>query len=280
MKLIHVTDIHLTANKTNIAGLNPFQNFKQCLDHIVEHNADADRMIVTGDLAHKGHIDAYQQLDALLYEFPIATDLVIGNHDDRNNFFCVFPNAFRDENNYVQGIKNTKAGRFIYLDSVEGQEDEIRKSHAGFYDKQRFDWLEKALNDAQAEQIQTCLFMHHHPRDVFVTPCDAIGFQSQQGFRQLLKRYQDTVKYIFFGHCHLPISGTIAGIPFASLRGTNHQVIPDFGEDKNFKIAALSPSYNVVFFDQNDVVIHTIDYAFNGSYSEVGTTWKEWEVVG
>ncbi len=280
MKLIHVTDIHLTADKTDIAGQNPYQNFQYCLQHIMQHNADADRMIITGDLAHKGQLDAYQQLSNSLAEFPIHTDLVIGNHDNRDLFYQVFPDAFQDQHGFVQGVTETVAGYFITLDSVSAGEYGSSQSHAGFYDKERFDWLHDVLNNVRQQHSKACLFMHHHPRDILVAACDAIGFQAQQQFRKLLIDYRDCIRYVFFGHCHMPLSGTIASIPFASLRGTNHQVVPDFSGHTKFKMAALNPAYNVVFFEQEDVIVHTVDYRFHGKCQEVGTSWQDWEKYG
>ncbi len=280
MKLIHITDIHLTANNKNIIGLNPADNFKQCLEHIKKNHSDADRIVITGDLAHKGHIEAYANLSHYLDKISIPVDLVIGNHDNRENFFAIFPSAYKDENGYVQGYTDTDIGRFIYLDSVGGTLENPQLSHAGFYDKKRFQWLEQQLMIAKEKHLPTFLFMHHHPRDILVKPCDLIGLQEKQQFNQLLKKYNDIVKYIFFGHCHLSLSGITAGIPFSSLRGTNHQVLPDFSGNPKFKITPLSPAYNVVFFEESDVIIHTIDFTYTKQHKEVGTSWEEWDKYG
>lgn len=274
MKLIHVTDVHLTAGRKPIAGLHPYDNFSRCLKHIAQVNGDADRMVITGDLAHKGEPDAYQQLTELLDDFPIPTDLVIGNHDVRDNFFAAFPEAYKDDHGFVQGTLDTPAGRFVFMDTAG------ERSHAGFYDDKRFDWLTEVLVTAASDRVKVCLFMHHHPRNVGVTPCDTLGLQSQDRMRALLTTYRDNIRYLFFGHCHMPLSGMVAGIPFASLRGTNHQVIPDFTGAKAFKMAALNPAYNVVFFDDEDVVVHTVDYSFAGDYREVGTGWEDWQKYG
>ena len=280
MKLIHLTDTHLTARKSSIAGLNPYENFRICLSHIMRNNRDADRIVITGDLAHKGHIDSYLQLKECLHQIPIPTDLVIGNHDNRENFYSVFPQAHQDENGFVQGVTETPAGLFVFLDTVHDGKYGSQKTHAGFFDQARFDWLTLQLEKAKSTDQKVCIFMHHHPRNVLVKPCDAIGFHQQQEFRKIVSQYRDQLRYIFFGHCHMTLSGTFSGVPFSSLRGTNHQVIPDFSQDEKFKMAALNPAYNVVFFEKDDVVIHSIDYAYEGEYEEIGTTWSEWVETG
>jgi 3',5'-cyclic AMP phosphodiesterase CpdA len=280
MKLIHITDIHLTSENKKIIGLDPNDNFKKCINHINNQHPDADRIVITGDLAHKGHIEAYQNLSTYLKSISIPVDLVIGNHDHRGNFFSIFPHTYKDEEGFAQGYTDTTIGRFIYLDTVGGTLSTPQISHAGYYDKVRMEWLEKQLLSSKEQNIPAYLFMHHHPRNILIKPCDILGLQEKDEIQALFKKYNDTIHYIFFGHCHLILSGVMAGIPFSSLRGTNHQVLADFSNSRKFKVAPLSPVYNVVLFEKDDVIIHTIDFLHGEKYKEVGTSWEEWDKYG
>lgn len=55
MKIIHISDIHLTVPGEEMGGLNPHARFARALAHVVENHADAARIIITGDLAHWGN---------------------------------------------------------------------------------------------------------------------------------------------------------------------------------------------------------------------------------
>ena len=85
MKLIHISDIHI--NPEPILGIDPVANFRACLDHVAEFHADADRIVISGDLTHHGRRESYEQLRDMLAESPLQGDaaprLLIGNHDDR-----------------------------------------------------------------------------------------------------------------------------------------------------------------------------------------------------
>ena len=66
MKLIHISDIHLTAPGERMGGLNPHRRFAQALDDVRAQHSDATRIIITGDLTHWGEPAAYASLaDAL-----------------------------------------------------------------------------------------------------------------------------------------------------------------------------------------------------------------------
>jgi 3',5'-cyclic-AMP phosphodiesterase len=270
VKLVHITDIHLTAEEGPLHGLDPQANFKACLEHVATHNADADRIVITGDLTHWGEAEAYEKLKGFLVDVATPIRLLIGNHDNRATFLSVFPDHPRDPNGFIQYSDKTPAGRFVFLDTNEPE------THAGHLGPQRRDWLAAELDAARGANENVYLFMHHNPRDVLVNASDKLALRDQAEFRALLLEHGDTVRYVFFGHCHYPLSGTIAGIPFASLRGTNHQCVPSFPGGEKLQMAPLAPAYNVVLFDEPDVVIHTIDYGYQGPIELAGTGWRDW----
>lgn len=268
MKLIHITDIHLTREGGTVLGSSPGKNFSECLEHILVHHGDADLCVVTGDLTHWGEPEAYAYLRDILSGFPIETRLLIGNHDDRPAFRAAFPGAPCDVNGFVQWSEPTRAGRFIYLDTNEPG------THAGHYGPDRQDWLRGEL---EANGGEACyLFMHHHPSPIGIRAMDDIGQADAQDLRSILFDYQDRIGHIFFGHCHLPLSGTVCGIPFAALRGTNHHGWQDFTGSPFLKGADLTPAYNVVLLENADCVIHTIDFNYRGPIAEFGTQFEDW----
>lgn len=257
MKLIHISDIHI--HPAPILGIDPVANFKACLDHIAGFDADADRIVITGDLTHHGRLESYQQLKEILAWSPLQGDLeprlLIGNHDDRDTFRSVFPEARCDDNGYIQWTEDVAAGRFVYLDTVE------KGTHAGHLGRDRLAWLRRELMRAVDDGVAAWLFLHHNPTAVHVANADAIGLIDEGEFLTLLLQFRPVVRHIFFGHCHFTLSGAIHGIPFSAPRSTCHTCWPDFsGDAGRMGYGDLVPNYNVCILTEHSAVVHSIDF--------------------
>lgn len=279
MKIVHISDIHINAEP--ILDLDPVENFRKCLAHVEEHQHDADRVIITGDLTHHGLAESYGLLKEMLAGSSLTGDraprLLIGNHDRRETFAAAFPDAKRDRGGFIQWSEETPAGIFIYMDTVEPD------THAGAYCEERRGWLEGELETARSQGKPAFLFMHHNPTTVHVANADQIGIRDEAELKALLARHRDTVRHIFFGHCHFSLSGAFAGIPFSAPRSTNHPCWPDFsGDPLRMGYGALQPNYNVCFLGPDDVIVHAIDFLDAGKVKWEETTEEGWipEAVG
>lgn len=102
MKLIHLTDTHLTAPGEALYGTFPAQRLRACVDSINREHSDAELCVITGDLAHKGDPAAYVEMAAILSDLNMPVQLLIGNHDDRGSVCEHFPQLQRDERGFVQ----------------------------------------------------------------------------------------------------------------------------------------------------------------------------------
>lgn len=268
MKFIHITDTHLTVDDEVLFGTCPGERLSECLAHAARHHRDAERCVITGDLTHWGEEGAYRELQRRLDGFPLEVRLLLGNHDRREPFRAVFSHVPVDSGGFIQSVDVTGAGRFIYLDTTQPL------THAGHYCAARQQWLRTQLE--VAGDMPCYLFMHHHPAPIGVHAFDVIGQTDSAALLAIFKAYRDRIRHIFFGHCHLPLSGTIAGIPFASLRGTNHQSWQDFTGHPKLKAAKLAPAYNVVLIDNDNCIVHTIEYTYGGPIVEFGTAFEDW----
>jgi hypothetical protein len=106
--------------------------------------------------------------------------------------------------------------------------------------------------------------MHHNPIPTHIPPVDTIGLMNGAAFRSILARYARKVRHIFFGHCHLPISGSTAGVPTTSLRGTNHASIVRFSERDVLLGSDLPEAYGVVFAGADYVTVHMVEFGYAG----------------
>ncbi|MDX2205425.1 MAG: phosphodiesterase [Hyphomicrobiaceae bacterium] len=254
MKLIHMSDIHLTAPGQTIGGRDPNANFERALAHALADHADAELLVITGDLSDWGDREDYVRLKARLGALPIPARVCIGNHDDRTRFLEVFPEA-RDGDGFAQSVLDTSAGRCLFLDTW-GPE-----THAGHFCAARQAWLEARLEEHGGPFL---IFMHHNPIPTHLGPMDQIRLLEDVAFRRIIARHAARIRHIFFGHCHMPLAGSTAGVPTTSLRGTNHASIAIFGEKHLLSASDLPEAYGVAFVGPDYVTVHMIEFGYSG----------------
>jgi hypothetical protein len=64
----------------------------------------------------------------------------------------------------------------------------------------------------------------------------------------------------FFGHLHRPIFGSWRGIPFSTLRGTNHQVALRLEDTAKVPGSHEPPQYGVVLLGEDSITMHLHDF--------------------
>lgn len=254
MKLIHMSDIHLTTPGNTIGGRDPNANFERALAHVLQDHSDAELLVITGDLSDWGDREDYIRLKTRLSALPMPTRVCIGNHDDRATFLDVFPEC-TDDAGFAQGALDTSMGRCLFLDTWEPQ------THAGHYCAARKTWLERQLAGHDGPFL---IFMHHNPIPTHLGPMDQIRLLDDQAFRGIIARHAGKVRHIFFGHCHLPLAGSTAGVPTTSLRGTNHAAIAVFSETSLLSRSNLPESYGVAFVGSDYVTVHMVEFGYDG----------------
>ena len=252
MKLIHLTDTHLVEPGQILYGLNPLERLNLAVASINSLHADADQVVITGDLTHLGQLGAYHALHESLAALKPAYTLILGNHDNRELFRSVFSDALEDKNGFVQGVQETAVGQFLFLDTNQPG------THSGWYCANRLHWLSEQLK--RSGDTPKYIFMHHPPFDVALEPMDRIGLVQRDEFLQVLSPYLGYVRHLFFGHVHRPISGSWHGVPFSTLRGTNHQVWLDFEAKGDIPGSHEPPAYGVVLMNGDTVLVHTHDF--------------------
>ena len=244
MKFIHITDPHLVKPGETLWGLDPQARLNACLDDVARHHADAAFCVITGDLADRGESAVYDSLRDRLAHFPLQTNLLVGNHDDRANFLKVFGGA--DAAGHVQSTIRRDGRSFLFLDTLKGP-----PSSAGLFDAPRRAWLAAQL--AQAKGTPVFLFMHHPPFAIGHPLMDLIQLDDGEGFAQLLHGHD--VRHIFFGHAHRPMSGQWRGIAFSALPGLSHQ-LPLIGGSVPTVYSDEPPMYSVVLLEDDRTIVH------------------------
>ncbi|TPK85242.1 MULTISPECIES: phosphodiesterase [unclassified Mesorhizobium] len=243
MKIIQLSDPHLMAPGGLLYGSDPLARLDACLADIGENHADADLVVISGDLTNDGERAAYAALRERLAQFSPACRLMLGNHDDRAVFLEMFPHAA--EQGFVQSVFDGSEGRLILLDTLDSGQVEGRLCAA------RLGWLDERLQEAHDRPV--FLFMHHPPFRIHMPVLDAVKLADADTFHDLLARHGN-VRHIFAGHVHRLIAGSWRGIPVSTLRSTNHQTALDFSD--SWSLGHESPAYAVIFIDADGVIVH------------------------
>lgn len=268
MKLLQFTDIHLTEPGKTIAGRDPVANFRKALEHALTCHSDAEAAFITGDLSDWGEEADYVRLREILAKFPIPTHLCIGNHDDRPTMAAALPEAF-GEDGFAQRSVPLSQGTAITVDTW-GPE-----SHAGHFCEARAASLEAAISSADGP---VWLFMHHNPVPLNIAPMDKIMLLDAERFAAVVAPHAAKIRHIFHGHCHLPLCGSLYGIPFSAPRGTNHAGWPDFANKDFLAGADLPEAYAVIYADAAHTMVHMVEYGFDGEIRSGGSPdYAEWD---
>jgi 3',5'-cyclic-AMP phosphodiesterase len=253
MKLIHITDTHLVAPGHTLYGLDPRARLDAAVADINRHHANAEVVVITGDLTHWGEPEAYAGFAESIGTLRCPVVTLVGNHDKRAACLASLKQAPRDPNGFVQGVLDTPAGRLIFLDTLD------EASHAGQMCAARLDWLKTTLGSTPTDR-SVVIFMHHPPFAVGIHAMDEIALKEREAFRAIVAPHANQIRHLFFGHVHRPISGSWQGIPFSTLRGTNHQVALDLDPAAPHLASHEPPAYAIALIEAGSVVVHTHDF--------------------
>jgi 3',5'-cyclic-AMP phosphodiesterase len=246
VKIIHVSDLHLMKPGVKLWGFDPLARLDACFADIARYHSDAAFCVISGDLTDLGEAEAYQILKERLASFPLETHLLIGNHDSRENYFLVFPDAPRDANGFAQYHITRDGFSFFFLDTLKGP-----PSSAGLYCDQRKAWLADAL--ARRGDTPVVLFMHHPFFDIAHPLMDKIKLDDSESFARLVAPHK--VRHVFFGHAHRTISGQYRGIPYSAPPSLAHQV-PLVAGSVDTVYSDEPPIYAVVHFVPDQTIVH------------------------
>lgn len=267
MKLLHFTDIHLTGLGKTIGGRDPNANFDKALAHALALHSDAERIFITGDLSDWGEAEDYARLLARIADLSVPVELMIGNHDDRTTFLDAFPEL--DTEGFVQRVVPLSLGHAICLDTWGPQ------THAGHFCEARAAWLADQLSALPGPVF---LFMHHNPVPIHVAPMDEIMLLDHARFAETIAPYAAKIRHIFHGHCHLPLTGSLHGIPLSAPRGTNHAGWPDFAATRLLSSAELPEAYSVIFATETTTLCHMVEFGYAGEIKGEGSPdYADWD---
>ena len=212
--LLHLSDTHLLADGNRLYGsVDSASHVERLFADVELSGGRPDAIIVTGDLADKGEVDAYARLRAIVE--PAAERLgsrllwVMGNHDNRANFRTELldqepSQAPIDKVDFIGGL------RIITLDTT------VPGSHYGEVSDRQLEWLSNELSTPAPDG--TILAMHHPPVPSMLDLSVSVELRDQASLAQVLRGTD--VRSILAGHLHYSSTATFAGIPVSVASAT------------------------------------------------------------
>lgn len=214
LKFLVISDLHLVPEKQLSKTLDTAARLESCIATINARYADADFVVIAGDLADLGEEAAYLRLRDLLRPLAIPAYITLGNHDDRPTFLGVFGADMADETGCVNHVIDAKGYRVIVLDSSEpGRVD-------GVLTPAQIDWL--TLRLAEAADRPVIVVVHHNANALHIA-ADRIRLLDDAPFLATLKSHPD-IRQVIAGHVHLTSTAMCHGIPFTTLAGGHYSV--------------------------------------------------------
>lgn len=242
MKIIQITDPHLVPPGERLHGFDPAERLQRVVADILARQADADLVVITGDLCNDGEPLAYAFLAESLAALTCPVRLLLGNHDARPAFRAAFPDHPCDPSGFVQSLLDTPHGRLLFLDSHEPG------MIGGRYCAARAAWLAEAVRGAGPQPVT--VFIHHPPVPDDIAHFARIGLHDKETIMSLLRAHPGGLRHIVFGHLHIAMTGVTAdGIPFSSGQSLARRLICDLNDPALWWTRG-APCYRILLLDQ------------------------------
>ena len=197
--VVHLSDVHATIGELLYGQVDGVARLEQVGEYVVAAGVTPEAVIVTGDLAQRGHSAAYPAIDRSLTALgervgaPVFT--VLGNHDVRADARVL--DGHRDGHYRVVTVGDV---RIVLLDSSTGE-----------LDAEQLDWLAATL--ARPHGTGTIVALHHAPVPSPLPALSKIGLREPALFAAAIAG--SDVRLILAGHYHHPMTALFHGVPVA-----------------------------------------------------------------
>ncbi len=214
-RIVQLTDLHLQAHPAVLYnGINADHHLQQCLAWIRVLEPQPDLLLLTGDLCHQGHLNAYKRLYGMLQQTGIKHLWLAGNHDDKAVMEPIYGALLGAPYQYALGGN----WQLLLLDSNYQPDGR----GGGSISKVHLQQLESQLQHLTDQHILIAL--HHNPVSVQAHWQDDIMLANGAELVQLLQFYQQ-VKAVICGHVHQVLDRQVHGRRFLSAPATSVQFV-------------------------------------------------------
>ncbi|MFB7293412.1 metallophosphoesterase family protein [Actinacidiphila glaucinigra] len=226
MRILHLSDTHLDRfGSPKAGGVNARESLRGLLNDL-EPVADIDVIVISGDIADDGSLDAYLSVRDIVRDFALRRQAPVfystGNHDERRAFARALGSGHLrpDGRNHARAMLTSPAGeraavsmvdgyRFITLDSL------VPGMGYGLLGGAQLAWLREVL--ATPAPMGSVLVLHHPPIALDVEVQHALGLRNPGDLADAIRGTD--VRLILCGHFHLQLSGHLESVPVCVTSG-------------------------------------------------------------
>lgn len=247
--VLQLTDLHvepdgvLAYGKADTAGL-----IRKVRPWLLRAAPKVDLIVVTGDIACDGNVDAYDIVAETFADLPVTVRMLPGNHDRRKNMLSHL-SAFVGEEASADAIEftiDTPDARIVGLDTLQPGK------HWGALSEQSL----RRLDDALADEKPVLVLTHHTPVHCGMKKMDE-PFGNREALGERLARRPDV--RLATGHMHRGLvtqfgPNVVTTAPSVSLPIAIN-ISPEGGDDflfetPGFALHHLMPEGWVTYFGQ------------------------------
>lgn len=214
--IVQLSDLHVPGTGYVHGSVDSLQNVVEILQ-LLEESGLPNLLLLTGDLANDGEIEAYERLRAVFDDFTTRRGVPVmyipGNHDKRSAFRSRLldldaSDATSDQVFWSGGL------RVIGLDST------ALGGHYGELEPAQLEWLAAQLE--QSAPLGTVIALHHPP---IAGPIEVMNLLALRAPEQLAAAIKDSdVKMLLAGHNHHAMAGVLGGVPVWVSTATVYQM--------------------------------------------------------
>jgi 3',5'-cyclic-AMP phosphodiesterase len=230
VRLIQLTDLHLVGDtRRTLRGINTLQTLQHTLSHVGARFAQADAVLLSGDLVHDDAA-GYDHVAAAFGDSAVPVYCLPGNHDLPEQMRV----ALSAPPFQMGGCAVLGNWVIVLLDSY------IANSAAGKLGTDQLKQLERTLSSHADKHALLCL--HHHPIKMRSEWIDTVGLEDAEEFHELVAKHAN-VRGIVWGHVHQALDMFAAGVRYMATPATCAQFKPLVDD---FALDDKPPGYRVL----------------------------------
>ena len=269
MKILQLSDIHISSPHDKPHGVDVRKNMQNCLQAAM--NRGVDLLVITGDLClQDGDPEIYQWLKEILEDLPIAWRVIAGNHDCSTLMADIFSLSryYHTAQKELYWKERWQKHDLYFLDTSQGDVSDTQLA-----------WLQRNLvqtaqttqtaQTAQAKLLTPTpsltqathpplIFMHHPPVKLSVPLMDDRNFPAPDSTRFLAVLKESSVKpHVFVGHYHVDKVAIMNEANIWACPSTFYQMCQ---MSQNFAIEHRRAGYRMIELTANGCVLSGTHY--------------------
>ena len=219
MRIIHMSDLHLTSDKHPIWGVDTYKQFVKALNSIGSI-PNIDCIVVSGDIADDGNLLTYQYADDMLNSFSVPVLWCPGNHDNIDTLFAFA----KSSKSIIENPVTINGIQLIPLNTVAPDENcpNLNRSRGVLFEND-FQYLRKNILGQDNPSI---LVMHHPSIDPGGWMTNKI-LKNGELFNDTIQHYRNII-LILYGHIHYHMIHKQYGKTFVSAPSVGFAFNKDF----------------------------------------------------